>query len=199
MESHKEILSADISIKTNAELMVNVAAIGYLRGHVLDTTYGKGNFWKKFKPERLTKVDLKPVGDVVSDFRTLPFPDNTFDTVVLDGPYKLNGTPSLEDFDERYGIDIPTHWKERNALIKQGILECMRVTRDYLLVKCQDQVCSGHVRWQTAEFTDHAEWYGNARLVDRFDLVGSRRPQPANRSQVHARRNYSTLLVLEKK
>lgn len=193
-----EILGMDLAIKTNAELMINVASVGYLRGHVLDATYGKGNFWKKFQPERLTSLDLKPVGDAVADFRNLPFPDNTFDTVVLDGPYKLNGTPKLTGFDESYGVHIPTQWKERIALIKDGILDAMRVTRGYTLVKCMDQVVSGHVRWQSIEFAEFAEWNAGARLVDRFDLVGGRIPQPVGRRQVHARRNYSTLLVLEK-
>ncbi len=66
----------------------------------------------------------------------------------------------------------------------------------YLLLKCQDQVCSGQVRWQTREFADHAEQLG-MRLVDALHLLGHR-PQPAGRRQVHARRNYSTLLVLRK-
>lgn len=65
-----------------------------------------------------------------------------------------------------------------------------------LLVKCQDQVCSGKVRWQTIEFAGHAVELGS-RLVDQLHLP-SYRPQPAGRRQIHARRNYSTLLVLRK-
>lgn len=51
-------------------------------------------------------------------------------------------------------------------------------------------------RWQTIEFTNHAVGLGS-RLVDQLHLP-SYRPQPAGRRQVHARRNYSTLLVLQK-
>ena len=65
-----------------------------------------------------------------------------------------------------------------------------------LLIKCQDQVVSGAVRWQTRIFADHAEAQG-FQLVDALHVQGSR-PQPDGRRQVHARRDYSTLLVLER-
>lgn len=194
-----EILATDPSIKTNAELMLNVANCGYLNGLVLDASYGEeGGFWKKFRPETMVTLDLKPVADVRGDFTCLPFAANKFDTVVLDGPYKLSGTPKLTEFDRVYGIETPTKWQERMALLERGILDCMRVTRGYLLVKCQDQVCSGQVRWQTRVLADYAESLG-AQLVDRFDLIGHRIPQPEGRSQVHARRNSSALLVFQKK
>lgn len=194
-----EILGLDPSIKTNADLMVNVMNLGYVGRLVLDATYGGGGFWNKVRPELLVASDIKLTdGNLCSDFTCLPFIENTFDTVVLDGPYKLGGTPSLSEFDERYGIDVPTRWQDRNELIKRGITDCIRVARKYVLIKCQDQVSSGHVRWQTREFTDHAESCGTI-LVDRFDLLGHRMPQPPGRSQKHARRNTSTLLVMEKK
>lgn len=106
-----------------------------------------------------------------------------------------SGTPASGEFDERYGVDVISTWQERHELIRAGITECARVLRagGMFLLKCQDQVCSGHVRWQTDEFTRHAESLGLVK-VDRFDLIGGR-PQPEGRRQVHARRNTSTLLV----
>ena len=88
--------------------------------------------------------------------------------------------------------------QDRMRLCIDGITECHRVLKPggHLLVKCQDQVCSGHVRWQTIEFAGHAVELGS-RLVDQLHLP-SYRPQPAGRRQIHARRNYSTLLVLRK-
>ena len=85
-----------------------------------------------------------------------------------------------------------------DQLIADGIDECVRVLEPngVLLVKCQDQVCSGRVRWQTREFVGVAERAG-CDLVDMFQL-GGHRPQPPGRRQMHARRNYSTLLVLRK-
>lgn len=61
-----------------------------------------------------------------------------------------------------------------------------------LLVKCQDQVVSGRVVWQTKQV---AEALGDTmRLVDELHLP-SYRPQPDGVKQVHARRNYSTLQI----
>jgi hypothetical protein len=53
------------------------------------------------------------------------------------------------------------------------------------------------MRFQTIEMASHAATVG-LRLVDRFDLLGHIRPQPPGRRQVHARSNYSTLLVFRK-
>ena len=86
---------------------------------------------------------------------------------------------------------------ERMRLLVLGAsaaLWCVKVGGT-LLVKCQDQVCSGQVRWQTREFLAHAESLG-CRLVDMLHLQ-SYREQPPGRKQLHARRNYSTMLILE--
>jgi hypothetical protein len=181
---------------SNAHLIRDVARLGYLRGHVCDVTYGLGTFWKLWMPERLTCHD-KALDGV--DFRHLPYDDETFDAVVFDPPYKLSGTPALGDFDARFGIDVPVRWQDRLALICDGARECARVTAAYghLLVKVQDQVCSGAMRWQTDEVTAVATSCGLTK-VDRFDLLGGGRSQPAGRRQVHARQRPSTLLVFRR-
>ena len=188
---------------TNAELVEQCAHLGYLRADdlTLDATFGLGRFWARWAPDRLIACDLDPTraSDAVCDFTALPFPDGTFDTVVFDPPYKLNGSshgrgPASCDAD--YGVGGPAvRWQDRMQLCRDGITEAVRVTRPggRVLVKCQDQVCSGQVRWQTIDFANHAMSLG-CRLVDRFDLL-SYRPQPEGRRQVHARRNHSTLLV----
>lgn len=179
----------------NAHMIADVARLGYLNGRVLDPTYGEGNFWSEFRPADLTACDLdprkSPIGYPV-DFRNMPWPSRHFNAVMFDPPYKLNGTPDPE-LDERYGVHIPTRWQDRMDLILDGVVECCRVAADYALVKCQDQVCSGQVRWQTDDITAVARACG-MRKVDRLDLL-SYRPQPKGRSQKHARRNSSTLLV----
>jgi hypothetical protein len=179
---------------SNGHLIADVAKFGYLGGVVVDATYGRGTFWTHHKPDLLAIHDIRVDG---VDFRNLPEATSTVDTVVLDPPYKLNGTPD-PIVDERYGTDEATHWRERMCLIFEGITEAARVLNDrgHLLLKCQDQVCSGHVRWQTIEFTNHARWLGLG-LVDSFLMLGGR-PQPPGTRQVHARRNYSTLLVFQK-
>jgi len=181
--------------RTNADLIVACRDLGYLSGtHVtLDPTYGRGTFWKLWKPPLLVAHDLKLDG---VDFRDLPHDDNTFDAITFDPPYKLNGTPDMQA-DERYGVDVRRTRDERHRLICDGIDECARVVapRGWLLVKCQDQVNGGKVRWQTRIFADHAERQHGMRLVDALLMLGGR-PQPDGRRQVHARRNYSTMLVL---
>ncbi|MGI8425536.1 MAG: hypothetical protein ACR2M4_02865 [Actinomycetota bacterium] len=179
----------------NGELIADVAKLGYLDGNVLDVTYGRGRFWTCFRPERFTACDidpkLSPIGCSV-DFRDLPFLHDSFDSVVIDPPYKLNGTPTL-DIDERYGVHKVGTKSERLTLILDGVRECSYVTRRYLLVKCQDQVNGGKVCWQTDLITNELTDLG-MRKLDRFDIL-SYRAQPDGVRQMHARRNSSTLLV----
>lgn len=190
----------------NAELIADCAALGYLdeSWRTLDPTWGKGRFWTVWRPKDLVAHDLNPAksptGEAV-DFTDMPYGDSEFDAVVLDGPYKLTGTVSSAGpatSNDDYGIEgayVP--WRERHDLIRAGITECTRVLKPggFLLVKCQDQVNSGQIRWQTLEFTGHAVGLGH-RLVDQLLLTGHRE-QPGGRSQQHARRNYSTMLVFK--
>lgn len=196
------ILSADTYL-TNAEMIEAVAKLGRLRHTdlVLDPTYGQGTWWKRWQPDTLVASDLHPRPSAPcrrADFTALPHPDATFDVVAFDPPYKLNGTPT-PTVDDRYGVGVSTRWQDRHALIREGITECIRVLKPkgVLLVKCQDQVCSGQVRWQTIEFTNHATAQG-LRLADMLHKLGGR-PQPKKRRQVHAAHNYSTLLIFKKR
>lgn len=186
--------------KSNADLIADVAALGWIADDmtVLDATYGLGRFWTTYRPPLLIGVDVNPAkcsGGPPCDFRDLPYDDRSVDVVVFDPPYKLNGTPSLDDFDTAYGIEVPTDWRDRMALIADGAEECARVARKHLLVKCQDQVVSGKVRWQTDVVTEAVTPQG-FRKADRFDYgAGRGRKQPDGRTQRHARHDASQLLV----
>lgn len=178
---------------TNAAMIADVARLGYLTGRVLDPTYGRGKWWTVWRPAELVTHDLRTDG---VDFRHLPHPDGSFDAVTFDPPYKLNGTPT-DRIDAPYGVDVVDTRDGRHDLIRAGMTECARVLAPsgYLLVKCQDQVNGGKVRWQTHDFAAHGISLGLA-LVDSLVMLAYR-PQPAGRRQVHARRNYSTLLVFQ--
>ena len=183
---------------SNAELIVEARDLGYLHDDwlTLDVTYGRGTFWNLYQPARLITNDLgKGTPDVRFDARAMPFPDGTFDVTVIDFPYKLNGTPD-PDIDERYGVEQVRTRDERHDLMYAGLAEGIRVTRPlgFVLFKCQDQVNSGRVWWQSRMFAEHAELLGCTHK-DLLLKLGHR-PQPEGRSQQHARRNYSTLLVL---
>jgi len=184
--------------KDNAELIADCAKLGYLEGKVLDPTWGEGNFWTRYRPKILIGTDAvtpkSPIGYSV-DFRHQPWADQEFDSVVFDPPYKLNGTPDPE-WDEKYGVHIPTRWQDRMALIRDGAVECARIAKTYLLVKVQDQVSSGKIRWQTDEVTNAVLPLGFEKH-DRFDFL-SYRAQPEGRSQKHAHRCSSQLLVFKR-
>lgn len=184
---------------TNADLIADVAQL-YLGGVavMLDATYGRGGWWQKWEPPTLFTNDISDESgaEFHYDFRNLPWEDEQFDAVAYDPPYKYNGRAVLGDFDSRYGIEEYTDWKDRRALILNGFEECLRVSRGPVLVKCQDQVVSGKVRWQSFDLMKVAESLG-AELVDRFDMLGGGRPQPEGRRQVHARDRGSSLLVFD--
>lgn len=188
-------------LRTNATLMRNCARLGYIRPDdtVIDATYGTGAFWRLYRPRLLITNDLDPETEATwhEDFRELGavFAPGCADVVVFDPPYKLNGTPS-GPMDYRYGVGVSTRWQDRMQLCVDGIRAVAPLARRMLLIKCMDQVCSGQVRWQSIEFREVAEEQ-RFRLVDMM-LLRSGRPQPAGRRQVHARRNYSTLLVMER-
>lgn len=191
---------------TNADLIADVAKLGYLDGPVLDTTYGEGTFWKMWRPNDLTACDIDPAKSPIGysvDFTSLPFKAGMFRAVVFDPPYKLNGTPDPE-VDARYGVDRKATIVDRLRLIRDGLQECARVTATggHLLAKCQDQVASGVMWWQTAMVSS---WLsdplvvGGFTKVDSFDLLGKHRPQPMEgRTQKHAHGRPSTLLVFRR-
>lgn len=193
-----EILSIGVW-RSNAEMIADVARLGYLDGRVLDATYGDGGFWKVWQPEILHTNDLhKPAAHNRYDYKNfVAFPDCMFDAVVFDPPYKLSGTPALGEQDARYGTDRRTSRDEVMTDIRDGAIECYRVCRRHLLVKVMDQVEGGRKRWQTDMVTQAIEELGG-RKIDRFDIALAGRAQPGGRVQRTSRSKHSTLLVFEK-
>jgi hypothetical protein len=183
----------------NAELIADLAQLGYLPEPVIDVTYGKGRFWKLYRPEKLVTNDLDPISDSMlhHDFTNFPAPDRLFATVVFDPPYKLNGTasqggPATSDDDYGVGGDYRTP-AERHDLMRRGMTEAARMAREFVIVKCMDQVVSGRIHWQTDMMTEHGRTIG-LNKIDTLHVYGYR-TQPAGRRQVHAHRDYSTALV----
>ena len=188
---------------SNAQLIADCYELGYLDGHVLDPTFGKGNWWTVWRPETLTAHDLDPErGDGV-DYRNLPEPDGTFDSVAFDPPYVSIGgrqTSGIKDIHRAYGMaDTPkSPWGlfEYNTL---GFAECVRVLKrgGAITYKSQDYISSGKFQPVTHWIITDALRRG-LEYVDRLEHTGSIRPQPPGRRQVHARRNLSTMLVFRK-
>lgn len=178
----------------NSDLIADCQRLGYIKGRVLDPTYGLGNFYNVYRPDNLVTGDLITPADMTLDFTSLPFPNHSFDTVIYDPPYKLNGTPT-DYVDDRYGVGAYTRWQDRMALMIRGQVECARVVKKggFLLTKCMDQVVSGKVRFQSDILTNVT----TLEKVDELLFLTNPREQPHAR-QVHSRRNYSTLLVFER-
>lgn len=207
--SEKPVLAAT-PWPRNADLVVDVHRLGYLldEDHVLDPTYGRGVWWQKWRPLRLTTHDIMLDG---VDFRDLPYDDNTFDAIAYDPPYVCVGgrnTTTMADFQNRYGIDVaPKTPSLLQALINDGLTEMHRVVKPrktyrrggVVLVKCQDYVANGKVWHGTYHTMTHALSLGFT-VIDRLERIQHNpRPQPmSNRTQQHARRNLSTLFVLRK-
>lgn len=192
----------------NGALIAAAHKLGHLRDGwtTLDVTAGNGVFWKTYRPPLLVCCDLEPKTALVrkADFRDLPFEDESFGVVVLDPPYGLRG--SVNETNGGYGLEAGYMSVEaRYDMIREGIAECARVAQHRLILKCQDQVVSGQVSWQTRLFADHAEEKCGLRLVERLDMLGGSRPQPARTRadgkpsvQQHAYQRPSTLLVFAK-
>jgi tRNA G10 N-methylase Trm11 len=159
-----------------------------------------GTWWKVWRPKKLTTHNRSEDG---SDFRHLPYPDGHFDAIAYDPPYVAKGgreTSGIKSMDRRYGQeDCPATPALLQRLIEDGLTEMHRLVKPkgIVLVKCKNYVSSGKLWLGVHRTTEHAFWLGFS-VEDMFQHIGEPGPQPPGRRQVHARQNYSTLLVLRK-
>lgn len=155
---------------SNSDLMEAVAPL-YLTGSVLDVTYGNGDtaggWWKRVTPDPFTFHDLALDG---VDFRALPHGAGEFDTVCFDPPYvPAGGGPSnqsADGFRNRFGLDWGDGYRSEAVLgdlIRDGLAECARVARAFVLVKCMEFVSSGQFRDMPTEVTSMARDLGWAK------------------------------------
>lgn len=189
---------------SNAELIAACADLGYLKftDRVLDPTYGRGTWWKEWRPADLTATDLHAdLSFNRHDFTEMPWDDATFDAVAFDPPYVCVGgrkTTGLPEMHDRYGMtDAPTTPAGLQCLIEAGLHECIRVAKPggIILAKTQDYITSGKF-WPGTHYLLTYALDEGLELVDRLEMISpAPRPQPPGRRQVHARRNLSTLFV----
>lgn len=205
----KPIVLACNNWKDNSHLIEHVAQLGYLKRNVLtlDPTYGRGIWWKRFRPTRLFDHDLEQDGH---DFRNMPYPDETFKQIAYDPPYVSMGgraTTKIRKFYERYGLTgAPTSPAKLQTLINDGITEMYRLCKmgGIMICKVMDYISSGKFHHGTYLTVQHALSLGFA-VVDRFIMWGAPRMQPKRKrkdgkksKQKHARNNCSFLYVFRK-
>lgn len=173
-----------------------------------------------YAPEADTRYDFRQTGFEDREFRQIAF-DPPY--VCVGG----RDTSTIPDFLERYGLtDAPRTPAEVQANVNAGLDETWRILepRGVALVKVQAYVVSGNVFWGTDDTNAFAKARGFKKL-DEAVFLNNGSPQDKNRTkkcpvckdvepegcegpcdgtgrapveQVHLRRNYSIMLVLQK-
>lgn len=179
----------------NSVLIKNATDLYFKDGDsVADVTWGKGAFWKKVDKTRFNVVgsDIK----TGTDFRCLPYTDESFDHSVIDPPYAR--ISNLKGMIDCYNTTKNITHKEIIQLYEEGIIELNRITKKngFILVKCQDEIYGGKQQWSHIEIFNIALSMG-LYPKDLFILVNEKKPKP-NYKQQHARKNHSYLWVFQK-
>ena len=197
LRAHKAVgpLVPSVITGTNADLIDQIRHLGYFDGSVIDLTYGRGSWWKVWRPDGLAWHDLEIDG---VDFTDLPYEDRSWDTVCFDPPYIIVGgreSSTKKDFQAAFGINVHRKQSDLDAMVRAGLAEAARVTRHYLLVKCMDFVA-------TATFTPMtyrvAGWANEIGLHLHDEIIHNAGSGPGGHNivtQKRARRAHSKLLV----
>lgn len=189
---------------TNGDMIADVVALGYIEDDdiVLDSTYGRGKWWTKWRPAEDLFI-TNNFEDGGWDFRKAPYDDDVMDVITYDPPYVSMGgrkTTGLPDMANRYGMDTaPATPLALQQLINDGMGEMHRILRPggIMFVKCQSYISSGKM-WLGEYSTLKCALGLGMEVVDHLVHLSGVRPQPPGRRQVHSRRNYSSLYILKK-
>jgi len=207
-----EVMSFDPGRKLNWQLMIDVAQLGYLDGPgpTIDVTHNIGRFWSEgaagLQPPPGCRFDIDPAfvethQTKVADFRNLPLPDACVGSLVIDPPFKLNGSTSGRGpsrLDVGYDVEEYRSPSQIMDLIRAGIDEAGRVVvrGGFCLMKCMLQINASRVHDQPGDAARYAVDSGRWRHIGSMHVASGTRPQP--RKQKTPRNNYSTLVCLQR-
>ena len=190
---------------TNSAMILDVHRLGYLKDTdwILDPTYGRGGWWRLWRPQQLVAETHKDGWD----FRAMWYGDEAFDAVAFDPPYVSGGgvntgIPAMHDaYDMNHFTGTKTSMSSQECQdnIDLGMAECFRVVKPggIVLVKCQSYVNAGKL-FPGLFNTYNAAIALGYKVEDHLNFLGGARPQPLDRAQKHSRRNQSDLLVLRR-
>lgn len=190
-------------VGTNAELMEQVAALWIKEDDVVvDSTFGRGVFWKHLPGLPHHAHDLKVDG---VDLGNLPHADCAVDVVALDPPYRpSHGSKNFGDHSlaQAYGLGgggLDTI-EDVLALYRRGAAEAWRVLNSggRLICKSQDMTYGHRLHLVSLDVLRIIEGSG-FKMVDQFILGNEARLQSSKwQNQERARRAHSVLWVAAK-
>jgi hypothetical protein len=201
--------------KTNAGVLLNCHRLGYVKDTdaVCDLTYGRGVWWKTYRPPGLVTNSTNPKIEADFSYNVLRLPKAwraRFDVAVLDLPYVSVGgrkTSTVKDFFARYGMaETPkTPRQLHDGLIAPGMRSAARIVRPggFLLQKAKNYITSGEFQPAVYWAWEEAREIG-LELADEVIAIMGTGPQPrlnldgTLREQKHFRSNYSVLLIWRK-
>lgn len=186
----------------NGDLVADVLNLYAAPGmRLLDATYGRGIWWSC--KHRWPPTSMEHQNKGLWDFYNAPFVDASWDVVLYDPPYVCKGgraTSGVRDMDDRYGLTTaPASPRGVQDLVNGGLTEMARITapKGIILCKVQDYISSGKL-WPGTYLTQRTAYCLGLEVLDIFVPRFGSRPQPSGRTQMHARRNISTLFVFRK-
>ena len=188
------------------EILENIIALHCAHYIDADVTYSKGNFYKKLpRPEWCS--DLAPQFDFVrqADCRNLPVENESFNTVILDGPFSVGSGKSL--LVKKKGQNItPGRFgvfrtgKLLTEFYEQSIPEMYRILKPggILIQKIQPVVACSK-QWLNHFVSIKAALAAGFTFKDEFVLLAKQRPISGKiKKQQHARKFHSYFYVFKK-
>lgn len=162
-----------------------------------DVTWSKGKFWDGL-PAPSLRSDLQDTGDVVADFRSLPYRSRSIRSMIIDPPFLHDSGESAGVITERFSsyrtqadLRVAYHGglvEARRVLIRSGVL----------VFKCQDIVEHDRNVWNHCHVWQMAINCG-FEAVDLFILLNQHQMIGFNHTkQVHARKAHCYFWVFRK-
>ena len=193
---------------SNDEAFAKIVRLYARTGQTLvDPTFGNGTFWKRIDC-RLYQTLFSDLKDG-TDLRSLPYPSDSADLLVLDPPYRYTpaknvrheDTPGHGRVDGLYNLQASrlTRTQDVLELYGAGMIEAVRVLRrgGFLVVKCQDTAQDGKNIWAHCLLITKAETLGiSCRDIV---IVTTASPTKTRREKRrHFRKAHSYFLIFRK-